>query len=148
MAVSKQVACLRDLSERVQEQLATYHYVILFYCNCSKHRCFRCVNFLQGELEEEFESEEDLSHQPSKISYKGAEGKIRRKGTITHIRESVRSTRSLGGRSGVLPRQKSIPDSPISPTTQNEHVQFKNKESEVEIELEAVTLHQNTQEIA
>lgn len=95
--------------------------------------------FLQGELEE-FEEGEGLGRQPSKISYKGAEGKIRRKGTITHIRDSVRSTKSAGGRSDVLPREKSqtalnSPDTPTSPAA-------KKQQKENEVELEMVTVHE------
>ena len=75
-----------------------------------------CCPYLQGEIEEELE--EGLGRQPSKVSYgRGADGKIRRKGTVTHVRDSVRSSKSLKSRGAAAEAPNS--DAPTSPLVKN-----------------------------
>ena len=66
----------------------------------------------QGVIEEVEEVEEaGLVRKASKVSHRGAESKVRRRGTLTHVRDSIRSNRSavesMGGRSDIVPRRKS-----------------------------------------
>ena len=96
----------------------------------------------QGILEEEEpEEEETLVRKASKVSYgRGAEGKVRRKGTITHIRDSIKSNKSAveGGRSDIVPRRKSTASGIFNPTPTLPLVE---ESPEAEVQLEMGTVH-------
>lgn len=94
------------------------------------------ISFVQGVVEEEDE-EGGLSRKSSRVSY--GTTKLRRKGTLTHLRDSVRSTKSYGSRGDVLPREKSSTslNPPTSPTGQ-----LPEKRGS-EVQLEMVTVHEN-----
>ena len=105
-------------------------------------------------MEEEEEEFEGLERKVSKISYgRGAGGKIQRKGTISHVRDSIRSNKSAGGRSDVLPRQKSATSlgfpAPVSPTSAAEigHDKDDSMIKEGAIELEVVTVYKDAVEV-
>ena len=94
------------------------------------------IGSLQGELEETEEEEEQLGREPSKSSYgRGSQAKIRRKGTINHVRGSVHSNRSLRG--ALTPRQKSQ-DVPEASASMQEPAPMREGGQE---QLEMVTVH-------
>ena len=87
-------------------------------------------------MEEDEEGLEIPSRRESKVSFgRGAEGKIKRKGTLSHLRESTRSNKSSGGRSDILSRDKSATSLNVpSPKKKNS------------IEMEEITVNVNFEE--
>lgn len=99
----------------------------------SQETCSLLFDFLQGELEEEEEEGEEGVALGRKASYGSRSGsKIRRKGTVNHIRGSVHSNR--GSR---IPREKSQTALPTSSAP----AQYPMKDGGDQ-QMEMVTVHQ------
>ena len=120
---------------------------------------------MQGTLEEVEEDESGLTRTASKASKashsrRAEGGRIRRKGTLTHARDSIRSSKSLtrgGGigrsdnvrrkkstQAGVEPKSTQAEIEPASPLVVREL--YSSDSPEAEVQLEMVTVHSSKTE--
>ena len=89
----------------------------------------------------EEEDGEGFERKPSKISFgRGAEAKVRRKGTLTHIRESIRSSKGAVeyGRSDIVPRKKSTASQPAPDSPDIKEAPLDGMGGEVQLEMVTV----------